>query len=156
MPVRVHRVLHLALALAAARLALGGVGFLAALAAGADAGPAAVGLAVGIGGAVVGLVSSRRWALAEEAVDELPAGAERSGGLLRALGTALLPSTAGVTALLALSLAFEPILAAVLAGLLVGMGALTVASAFDIAVWERRARRLLFADAARRRYAAPR
>jgi hypothetical protein len=61
-----------------------------------------------------------------------------------------------VTALLALSLAIEPILAAVLAGLLVGMGVLTVASAADIAVWERRARRLLFADAARRRYAAPR
>jgi hypothetical protein len=83
-PPRVHRVLHLAVAPAAVRLALGGAGSLAAVAAGA-AGPAAV-----------------------------------------------------------------------LAGLLVWMGALTVASSVDIAVWERRAGRQLFADAARRRYAAPR
>jgi hypothetical protein len=155
-PVRVHRVLHLALALALVRLGLGAVGFLAAHAAGANADAAAVALAVGAGGSIVGLVSSQRWALAEQGVDELPTGAERSGGLVRALGAALLPSTAVVTALLAISLAFEPILAAVLAGVLAGMGALTVTSALDVAVWERRGARLLFADAARRRYDAPR
>ena len=75
---------------------------------------------------------------------------------MRALGAALLPSTAVVTALLAISLAFEPILAAVLAGVLAGMGGLTVTSALDVAVWERGGSRLLFADAARRRYGAPR
>jgi hypothetical protein len=155
-PLRVHRVLHLALALASVRLGLGAVGFLAALAAGAEPDAAAVALAVGAGGSIVGLVSSQRWALAEQGIDELPPGAERSGGLVRALGTALLPSTAVVTALLAISLAFEPILAAVLAGVLAGMGALTVASALDVAVWERRGARLLFADGARRRYDAPR
>ena len=156
MPVRVYRVVHLALALASVRLGLGAVGFLAALAAGADADAAAVALAVGAGGSIVGLVSSQRWALAEQGIDELPAGAERSSGLVHALGAALLPSTAVVTTLLAISLAFEPILAAVLAGVLAGMAALTVTSALDVAVWERRGARLLFADAARRRYDAPR
>jgi hypothetical protein len=155
-PPRVHRVLHLALALASVRLGLGGLGFAAALAAGADADAAAVALAVGAGGSIVGLVSSQRWALAEQRIDELPAGAERSGSLVRTVGAALLPSTAVVTVLLAISLAFEPILAAVLAGVLAGMGALTFASALDVVAWERRGSRLLYADTARRRYAAPR
>ena len=157
MTLRVHRVLHLALALAGVRLGLGLLGFLAALAAGADRDAAAVGLAVGIGGSLVGLVSSQRWALVEQPqVEELPADTTRPGALRHALGMALLPSTVVVAALLAASLAFEPILAAVLAGVLAGMGALTVAWAVDVSVWERRAGLLLFADGARHRYGAPR
>ena len=84
-PPRVHRVLHLALALAGVRLGLGALGFLAALAAGAEPDAAAVALAVGAGGSIVGLVSSQRWALAEQGIDELPAGrrAERAASCAR-------------------------------------------------------------------------
>ena len=95
-PPRVHRVLHLALSLAGVRLGLGAIGFPAALAAGAEPEPRAVALGVGVGGSLVGLVSSQRWALVEQPASRAsrptPSG---PWGLVPALGRALLPSTAG-------------------------------------------------------------
>ena len=110
-----------------------------------------------MGGSLVALVSSQRWALVEQPeVAPLPADAEHSGALVPALGRALMPSTAGVTALLAISLAFEPLLAAVLAGVLAGMGALALAVCVDVVLREHRSDRYFYADASRRRFAAPR
>lgn len=153
----VYRVVHLSLLLAGVRLGLGGIGFVASLVAGAEPRAAAVALGVGAGGSLVALVSSQRWALvAQPEVTPLPAGADHSGALVPALRRALMPSTAGVTALLAISLAFEPVLTAVLAGVLAGMGALPLAVGVDVVVRERRADRRFYADAARRRFAARR
>ena len=158
MPVpALYRVVHLALALAGVRLGVGAAGFGASLAAGADAAAAAVAVAVGLGGSLVGLVSSQRWALVDQPqVEELPADASRSGALGPALRSALMPSTVGASVLLVVALFFEPILAALLAGIVAGMGALALAAVVDVSVWERRNGRLLFSDRTRRRYAAPR
>ena len=49
----------------------------------------------------------------------------------------LLPSTVGVTALLVASLGFEPVLAAVLAGILAGMGGVGFAAFVEISLLER-------------------
>lgn len=153
----VYRVAHLSLSLAGVRLGLGAIGFAAALVAGAEPRAGAVALGVGVGASLVALVSSQRWALAEQPeVAPLPADAEHSGALVPTLGRALMPSTAGVTALLAISLAFEPLLAAVLAGVLAGMGALALAIFVDVVLREHRSDRHFYADASRRRFAAPR
>jgi hypothetical protein len=69
----------------------------------------------------------------------------------------MLPSTAGVAILAAVSLAFEPLLAAVLAGVLAGMGVVSLASWVEVVLWERRAGATLYADydVHTRRYVAP-
>jgi hypothetical protein len=59
----------------------------------------------------------------------------------------MLPSTAGVAVLAAISLVFEPILAAVLAGILAGMGIVSLVSCVEVALWERRSDAQLLADA---------
>ena len=156
-PLPVYRVAHLSLSLACVRLGLGAIGFAAALLAGAESRAGAVALGLGLGGSLVALVSSQRWALVERPeVTPLPADAEHSGALLPALGRALMPSTAGVTGLLAISLAFEPVLAALLAGVLAGMGALALAVCVDVVLRERRSNVRFYGDAARRRFAGPR
>ncbi len=153
----VYRVAHLSLSLAAVRLGLGAAGFGGALAAGAEPRAGGVGFAVGVGGSLVALVSSQRWALVEQPdVTPLPPGAEPHGALVPALRKALIPSTVGVTALLAISLVFEPVLAAVLAGVLAGMGALALAVLADVLLREHRTRLRYYADAERRRFSAPR
>lgn len=157
-PARVVRVAHQAVGLAAARLALGGAGFGAALAAGAERNPAAVGLAFGAGASAVALVSDRRFLLFEQpTVEPLPRDAEHVGPG-RAIREGLLPSTAGVTVLLALSLPFKPILSAVLAGVLLGMGLVTVMSLVELALREHRDARRYYADLSERsrRYVGPR
>jgi hypothetical protein len=55
------------------------------------------------------------------------------------------------------SLAFEPLLGAVLAGVLGGMGLVSLASWVEVVLWERRAGVMLFADADvhTRRYVVP-
>ncbi|HEU5279309.1 MAG TPA: hypothetical protein VFU26_10440 [Gaiellaceae bacterium] len=152
------RVAQQAVGLAAARLALGGSGFGAALAAGAERNPAAVGLAFGAGASAVALVSDRRFLLFEQpTVEPLPAAAEPVGPG-RAIRDGLLPSTAGVALLLAISLGFKPILSAVLAGVLLGMGLVTVMSVTELTLRERREARRYYADFSERsrRYVGPR
>ena len=69
----------------------------------------------------------------------------------------LLPSTVGVTALLVASLGFEPVLAAVLAGILAGMGGVGFAAFVEISLLERQRRARFFTDGIGpvRRYIAP-
>ena len=157
-PTHVFRVAQQAVGLAGARLALGVAGFGAALAAGAERNPAAVGLAFGAGASAVALVSDRRFLLFEQpTVEPLPADAEHVGPG-RAIRDGLLPSTAGVAVLLAVSLAFKPILSAVLAGVLLGMGLVTVMSVVELALRERREALRYYADVSERsrRYVGPR
>jgi hypothetical protein len=145
---RVFRVAHQAAGLVAVRLALAAAGYTTSVAAGAEPRPAAAALAFGIGVTAVALISDRRWLLFRRPdVEPLPAGAA-PGGLLRGIGSGLLPSTAGVAALLAIALAFEPILAAVLAGVLAGMGLVQLMSLADLLLRERGEGRRLYADAA--------
>lgn len=153
----VYRVCHQRLVLSGVRLGLGAVFAGAALAAGAAAGPAGVAVALGAGICCLALLTDRRWLLLRSpSTEPLPEGAG-SFPLRRAVASGVLPSTAGVAVLAAASLAFEPILAAVLAGILAGMGIVGLASCVEVVLWERRERLLLFADADvhTRRYVAP-
>jgi len=144
---RVHRIAHQALGLAVVRLALGLGGFLASSAVGAERGPAATGLAFGAGASALALISDRRWVLSPlPTVDQLPDGAERVGPA-RAIASGLLPSTAGVTLLAIVALAFEPVLSAVLAGVLVGMALVTLMGVTDLLLREHNEARRYHADA---------
>ena len=153
-----YRIAHLALGLGALRAALAVVGFAAALAAGAEQGPAALGLAFGAGVTATALISDRRWTLGPQPeLHPLPDGIEHRG-LRGAIAHGLLPSTVGVSVLLAIALAFEPVLAAVLAGVLAGMVVAGLVGFADLALREYRDGVLLYADAAdsSRRYAVSR
>ena len=75
----------------------------------------------------------------------------------------LIAGVAGALALVAslvvaaASLVFEPILGAVLAGILSGMGIVSLVSCIEVALWERRTDTQVFADADvhTRRYVTP-
>jgi hypothetical protein len=67
---------------------------------------------------------------------------------LQAAFAGLFPSTIGVTVLSGISLAFEPVLAALLAGVVAGMGITGGAGLFSVAAAERRSASRLFADRA--------
>lgn len=149
---------HLAFGLVAVRAALAAAGFAAALAAGAEGGPAALGLAFGAGITAMALVSDRRWMLGKQPeLHPVPDGVEHRG-LPRAVAQGLLPSTVGVSVLLAIALAFEPLLSAVLAGVLAGMALAGLVTLADLVGREYREGLLVYVDAtdSSRRYAVPR
>ena len=153
-----YRIVHLAIGLGAARAALAVAGFAAALAAGAEPGPAALGLAFGAGVNAMVLLSDRRWTLRKQPeFHPAPEGVEHRG-LPRAVARGLLPSTAGVSVLLAIALAFEPVLSAVLAGALAGMVLAGLVTLADLVIREYREGMLVYVDAtdSSRLYAAPR
>ena len=142
-----YRVVHQRLALSGLRLGLAAVAAAGSIAAGAGAAAAGVGL--GLGAAICGLalVTDRRWLLlGAPAAAPLPEGA-RSEPIARAVAAGLLPSTVGVAVLTGAALAFQPILAAVLAGILAGMGIVSLISTVEVVLWERRTGTTLFADA---------
>jgi hypothetical protein len=154
----VYRIAYLSLGLGVIRAALAALGFVAALAAGAERGPAALGLAFGAGVTAMALLSDRRWTLGRQPeLHPLPDGIEPRG-LGDAIARGLLPSTAGVSALLVIALAFEPVLSAVLAGVLAGMVIAGLVSLTDLVMREYRDGVLLYADAtdSSQRYAVPR
>jgi hypothetical protein len=109
------------LLVAPVRLAAGLVGLVAALLRGLDGGPALVAFALGALGFAVVMLSAERYFLQVEEPDPLPAGAtvQSLGETLRA---AVWPSTVGVSVLLVVAVAANPTLAALLAGVLAGMG----------------------------------
>ena len=110
--------------LAAIRIALGAVGLVAARLAGAGGGAAFTAFAVGALGLLVAAIADPRRPFFRSAIGEaLPRP--------RSVLAALFPSTVGVSVLTAVALAFEPTLAALLAGVLAGLGivALTAPSA---------------------------
>jgi len=144
----VYRVTHQRLALSAIRLGLAAVAFAGSIAAGPDPAAAGVGLALGAGICGLALVTDRRWLLlGKPKADPLPDDVRRAS-LARAVADGMLPSTAGVAVLAVVSLLFEPILTAVLAGILAGMGIVSLVSCVEVALWERRTGSELLADAA--------
>lgn len=152
-----YRVTHQRLALSAIRLGLAAVALAGSIAAGADVAAAGVGLALGAGICGLALVTDRRWLLlGKPTADPLPEDARRAS-LARAVVDGMLPSTVGVAVLAAASLVFEPILGAVLAGILAGMGIVSLVSCVEVVLWERRTDTHLFADADvhTRRYVTP-
>jgi hypothetical protein len=143
----VYRVTHQRLALSAIRLALAAVALVGSIAAGAEAAAAGVGLALGAAICGLALVTDRRWLLlGKPEAEPLPDDVRRAS-LARAVADGMLPSTAGVAVLAAASLAFEPILTAVLGGILAGMGIVSLVSCAEVALWERRTGAQLLADA---------
>jgi hypothetical protein len=82
--------------------------------------------------------------LAEAA--EVPPGASRAA-LREGVVAALFPSSVGVAVLAAAALALDARLAAILAGLLAGMGFASLVSAARVLTWERRRAVRLLADA---------
>lgn len=147
MPPAVYRVVHQRIVLSGIRLTLAGLGFAGSILAGADCRAAAVGLALGTGICALALVTDRRWLLlGKPAAEPLPE-AVRRASLARAVADGMLPSTVGVAVLAAAALFFEPILSAVLAGVLAGMGVVSLVSCVEVALWERRTDTHLFADA---------
>jgi hypothetical protein len=153
----VYRVTHQRLALSGIRLGLAALGFAGSIAAGADRAAAGIGLVLGAGICSLALVTDRRWLLlGKPTAEPLPDGAGRVS-LTRAVGSGMVPSTIGVAVLAAASLAFQPILAALLAGILAGMGIVGLVSCFEIALWERQTHARLYADADvhTRRYVEP-
>ena len=152
-----YRVTHQRLALSATRLGLAAAAFAASIAAGTDPAAAGVGLALGAGICGLALVTDRRWLLlGKPKADPLPDDVHRAS-LARAVADGMLPSTVGVAVLAAVSVAFEPILTAVLAGILAGMGIVSLVSCVEVALWERRTGSELLADADvhTRRYVTP-
>jgi hypothetical protein len=124
------------LLVAPVRLLLGAVGLVGALLRGLDDGPALVAFALGALGFAVVLLSAERYFLQVEEPDPMPAGAtvQSPRDTLRA---AVWPSTVGVTGLLAVALAANPTLAALLAGVVAGMGLAALFSAAQTAMSER-------------------
>ena len=129
-----------ALSIAAARLALAAIGLGAAIAFGARPGVAAGLFVLGAVLLLVAVLGGRRrrlvWLrLAEAEPLGLPVTFEsRRRSLLRAA----YPSTIGLTVLIALSLWPRAGLAALLAGILAGLGAAALEFALQLAAWERR------------------
>ena len=138
---------HQRLALSSIRLVLAAVAFAASIAVGAESAAAGVGLALGTGICGLALVTDRRWLLlGKPSAEPLPDDV-RTAPLARAVAEGMLPSTVAVAVLGAASLLVDPILTAVLAGILAGMGIVSLVSCVEVALWERRTRTLLFADA---------
>jgi hypothetical protein len=149
-----------ALLIATVRLVLAAAGLAAAIAFGLARGPAAALFVSGVAVlflAVYGGDRRRRSALRFEKTEPIPAGARiESRG--RALGRAAYPSTIGLTVLIAIAVWPQPGLAALLAGVLGGLGGVSIAGALRLGAWEceRNARILIEAGRAERIYEAPR
>jgi hypothetical protein len=153
----VYSVRRQRVALSGIRLVLAVLGLVGSILAGADAAAAGVGAALGAAVCGLALLTDRRWLLFRApSAASLPEDARRAP-LGRVVLGGMVPSTAGVAILAAVSLAFEPLLGAVLAGVLGGMGLVSLASWAEVVLWERRAGVTLFADADvhTRRYVVP-
>ena len=127
-----------ALLIAALRLGLAVAGLAAAVARGVDAGAALALLALGVCAlllAVYGGDRRTRSALKFAEPRPRPAGA-RVAGRARTLAHAAYPSTIGLAALTAVALVLQPGLAALLAGLLAGLGAMSLVGLARLASWE--------------------
>jgi hypothetical protein len=151
-------VLELQLVLTAIRLVLGAAALAGAFLAGVERSAGGAGFAFGAGATALMLLTDRRsLLLGEPTLEPMPADAERETRR-RSVTAGLYPSTVGVTLLAAASLAFEPVLSAVLAGVLAGMGVAGIVSAARIVLWERRRRARLYGEAGRgkRLFVAPR
>ena len=136
------------LLVAPVRLVLGALGLVGALLRGLDGGPAFVAFALGALGFAVVLLSAERYFLQVEEPVPVPAQAsvQSRGETLRA---AVWPSTVGVGALLLVALVANPTLAALLAGVLGGMGMAALLTAAQLVASERRLKGRLLVDGKR-------
>jgi hypothetical protein len=135
-----------ALLIAPVRLALAVAGVAGARLRGVDAGTAAGSFALGAVVILFAVLASgrrqRTWAEID-AAEPAPTGAATEPRW-RTLAAATYPSTIGVSALFAIAIVKDPLLAALLAGVLAGLGLAAVAFAAQLTLWERaRAGRLL-------------
>jgi hypothetical protein len=133
------------------RLSLGVVELALALAVGDRDRAVVLAFALGALAAAVFLASDRRFA--SRSLDEpvpLPAEAQVVAPLRAAL-YGLVPSTVGAGALALVSLAFEPVLAGLLAGVVAGMGIASSASLYAVETAERRGSGRLYAERGRGR-----
>jgi hypothetical protein len=133
------------------RLGLGVVELILALAVGDRDRAVVLAFALGALAATVFLASDRRFA--SRSLNEpapLPAGAQVVPPLRAAL-YGLLPSTVGAGGLALVSLTFEPVLAALLAGVVAGMGIASSASLYAVEAAERRGSGRLYAERGRAR-----
>jgi hypothetical protein len=146
-----------ALGVLVVRGALAGLGVVAAVVAGASRTSALLacgGSAVVLLAAAFGDPRSRLHQVPDDPPDA-PAGALEDG-VARCALAASLPSTIGVAAILVVSLFFEPTLAAVMAGILAGLGAAAAIGSGALALLERRTHRRLFVVRATREIVARR
>jgi hypothetical protein len=131
--------------LAPARLVLGLAGLGASLAVADRGGPVGGAFTLGAFAAAFLLATDRRFV--RRRLEE-PARLPPTAVLVPPVNAAvygLFPSTVGVSVLAAISLAFEPVLAGLLAGVLGGMGIVSGAALVSILATERRSGRRLFA-----------
>jgi hypothetical protein len=131
---RLRRPLHYHLFVAPVRLAIGVAGLVAALIAGAETTPALFAFALGAFGFGVSLVTADR--VFAGGTEALPAPPHELESRLSTLAAAVWPSTIGVAALMIISLGVNATLAALLAGVQVGMGVAGLLSALRIAARE--------------------
>ena len=127
-----------ALLIAGLRFALALTGAVAAAARGVDRGAVLGLLALGVFAvllAVYGGDRRRRSALKFAEPEPVPDGA-RFAGKARTLAHAAYPSTIGLTALVAIALWPQPGLAALLAGILAGLGAMSLIGLARVSGWE--------------------
>lgn len=121
------------------RLVLAATGLAAAVAAGSRS----AGALLATGGAAIATLlfviadPRARFFAIPDAPPEAPADASEDG-LGRLALSAAFPSTVGVALLLAATLAVEPTLSAVMAGILAGLGVAALAAAFELRSVERR------------------
>lgn len=137
-----------ALLIAALRLALAAAGVAAAVARGVDRAPAVGLVAFGAGLVLFSVYAggrpqraARRFADAQQAPEDF-----RVESRLRALAAATYPSTIGLTVLMVISLVPQPPLAAFLAGILAGLGAMALVGLARLSVWERERRSRFFVE----------
>ena len=127
-----------ALVIAPIRLALAGLGLAAALVAGSPGASALLAFAATTVATVTLVIADPRarfFRIPELPPDAAPDAAE--DGLGRLALTAAFPSTLGVAVLLGVTLATEPTLAAVMAGILAGLGLAALAGAVELLSFER-------------------
>lgn len=138
-PLRLQSLRRRALVIAPIRLALAGAGLAAAVTAGSQQ----AGALLACGGATVATLllviadPRARFFQIPEDPPAAPADAREDGLWRLALGAAF-PSTAGVAVLLAVALAVEPTLAAMMAGILAGLGLAALVGAVELTALERR------------------
>jgi hypothetical protein len=138
-PLRLQSLPRRALVIAPIRLVLAATGLAAAVVAGSRQAAALL----AFGGATIATLllviadPRARFFQIPDVPTEAPADASDDGIARLALGAAF-PSTAGVAALLAITLVAEPTLAAVMAGILAGLGLAAAFGALELRALERR------------------
>ena len=136
---RLQSVRDRAVIVAPIRLVVGLLGLVAARAAGASAGQAFLGFAVGVlGFAFAALADPRRRFFTPRDDPRLAPAGVRYESRLEAAAGAIFPSTVGVAVLAAVALVSAPTLTALLAGGIAGMGVAAAVSVTRIVAFEHR------------------